>query len=70
LCRLDFENGNSFLVTLHRQENVDNQKRLVNVAKNLSSIKELFGLDLVFPIHPRTKDRSTSFGISFEGVNA
>ena len=58
-----------FLVTIHRQENVDSQERLANIAKSLKCIKDLFGVDLIYPIHPRTRKCLKVFGISLDGVN-
>ena len=61
-----------FLITAHRAENVDNQRRLQNIFTSLSLIKENFSdFKIIFPLHPRTKKRSEEFqiplpaGISF-----
>jgi UDP-N-acetylglucosamine 2-epimerase len=48
------------LLTMHRQENVDNLERLQMLRKHLSGIKQ----KVVFPIHPRTKKSLSSFGIT------
>ncbi|MGD0549622.1 MAG: UDP-N-acetylglucosamine 2-epimerase (non-hydrolyzing) [Candidatus Bathyarchaeia archaeon] len=42
------------LVTIHRKENVDNFERLSRVVEALCGLDQI---DLVFPIHPRTKRR-------------
>jgi UDP-N-acetylglucosamine 2-epimerase (non-hydrolysing) len=68
LNKLGLESRRYFLVTLHRQENVDDRKRLADVARAFSCVKDEFGLDLVYPIHPRTRKCITSFGITFEDV--
>jgi UDP-N-acetylglucosamine 2-epimerase (non-hydrolysing) len=46
-----------FLVTLHRQENVDNPEKLRAIMKGLELISEKFGKTIVYPIHPRTRKR-------------
>jgi UDP-N-acetylglucosamine 2-epimerase (non-hydrolysing) len=42
-----------YLVTLHREENVDNAKRLESILKAIYSISERN--KVIFPIHPHTK---------------
>ena len=56
-----------FLVTLHRQENVDNKKRFKGILEGLTRIHESFGLPLVFPVHPRTEKMIKSFGLKLRG---
>jgi UDP-N-acetylglucosamine 2-epimerase len=48
------------LLTMHRQENVDNFERLQMLCKHLSGINHT----IVFPIHPRTKNNLSRFGIA------
>jgi UDP-N-acetylglucosamine 2-epimerase len=48
--KYDIEEGNYFLITLHRAENADNPERLRRFIEILDSIK---GIKL-FPAHPRT----------------
>ena len=56
-----------FLVTLHRQENVDNKKRFKGILEGLARIHESSGLPLVFPAHPRTEKMIKSFGLKLRG---
>ena len=50
------------LITLHRPSNVDTP---ANLQKLLSGIIEASeGLDIIFPVHPRTRQRILEFGIS------
>lgn len=51
------------LVTTHRQETVDNKENLQKLFSALASVKENLGIDVVFPIHPRTEKRANEFGI-------
>ena len=48
------------LLTMHRQENVDDRDRLEMLRKHLSGIKD----KIVFPIHPRTKNNLAKYGIT------
>jgi len=57
-----------FLVTVHRQENVDVKERLKGILKGLELIHEEFSMPVVFPIHPRTQKRIKEFGLSLDDV--
>lgn len=57
-----------FLVTAHRQENVDVKERLKGILNGLELIHEEFSMPVVFPIHPRTRRRIREFGLSLDGV--
>jgi UDP-N-acetylglucosamine 2-epimerase len=48
------------LLTMHRQENVDEPDRLEMLRKHLSGINH----KIVFPIHPRTKTNLARYGIT------
>jgi len=55
-------NNNSYiLVTLHRAENTDNLQRLGNILKALAELSQQY--DVIFPIHPRTKNRIIELGL-------
>jgi len=57
------------LLTLHRQENVDNPQRLANALKGVGMVAEKLGLPVLFPAHPRTRVRMAEHGIRApEGV--
>ncbi|NCN69230.1 MAG: UDP-N-acetylglucosamine 2-epimerase (non-hydrolyzing) [Candidatus Altiarchaeum hamiconexum] len=60
---LGIENGNYFLVTLHRTENVDNFERLKSIIGGLNLICKKYQLLIIFPIHPRTKKMIEKFKI-------
>src|SRR4029079_11102233 len=49
------------LLTMHRQENVDEPESLERLRKHLSGIKQ----KIVFPIHPRTKKNLEKYDIKF-----
>jgi len=62
--KLGVNEGGYFLVTLHRAENVDNRDRLATLLKALTDIRERYSVEVVFPIHPRTKKMIREFGLS------
>ncbi|MCW3985548.1 MAG: UDP-N-acetylglucosamine 2-epimerase (non-hydrolyzing) [Candidatus Bathyarchaeota archaeon] len=57
-----------FLVTVHRQENVDNEKRFRGILKGLELVQEEFGFKVVYPIHPRAKKQLRVFDVEVNGV--
>lgn len=59
-----------FLVTSHRQENVDNRERLGEILRGMELIKSEFGLTVVFPVHPRTRKMAKLFGLELDGIRA
>jgi UDP-N-acetylglucosamine 2-epimerase (non-hydrolysing) len=60
-CRLDGLPDRYALVTLHRPSNVDGKDVLRNILGSLLEVNEK--LDIVFPVHPRTRQRIAEFGI-------
>ena len=66
LKELDIENMDNILtLTMHRAENVDDKRRVTNI---IEALKELDDMNIVFPIHPRTKNTLESFGL-FDELN-
>jgi UDP-N-acetylglucosamine 2-epimerase (non-hydrolysing) len=55
------------LVTLHRPSNVDDSTVLQGILKALLEVNEQ--LKVVFPVHPRTRQRIAQFGINLERVH-
>ncbi len=70
LADLGLEPKGYFLVTSHRQENVDNKERLGEIIRGLQMVKSEFGLPVVFPVHPRTRKMVESFGFELDGIKA
>ncbi|MGQ9744215.1 MAG: non-hydrolyzing UDP-N-acetylglucosamine 2-epimerase [Candidatus Bathycorpusculaceae bacterium] len=55
-----------FLVTLHRQENVDREERLRRILRGLELLASSFEAPIIFPIHPRTANRIRDLGIQLD----
>ncbi|MBP2134353.1 UDP-N-acetylglucosamine 2-epimerase (non-hydrolyzing) [Methanomicrobium sp. W14] len=55
LSKLSLSDKSYFLLTLHRQENVDDPKILNRILKGLDLVIQKYGLPVVFPVHPRSK---------------
>ena len=66
LAELDIENMDNILtLTMHRAENVDDRQRVSSI---IEALKELDEMNIVFPIHPRTKKTLEDFGL-FDELN-
>lgn len=56
---------NILTLTMHRAENVDDKQRVTNI---IGALKELSDMNIIFPIHPRTKNTLQNFGL-FDELN-
>jgi UDP-N-acetylglucosamine 2-epimerase (non-hydrolysing) len=63
LRRLELEAGKFFLVTMHRQENVDVEERLRSLIRALELIQKEYDLPMVCGLHPRTQNKMQSYRI-------
>ena len=67
LEELDIEPEGYFLVTAHRQENVDDPVRFKRLLKGVEEIGKEFNIPVIYPIHPRSKKMVKEFGIKNDG---
>ncbi|MGF1883269.1 non-hydrolyzing UDP-N-acetylglucosamine 2-epimerase [Vibrio splendidus] len=65
LARLKLEKGQFFVVSAHREENVDSPKQLAKLAKTLNTVAEHYNLPVIVSTHPRTRNRIEAQGIEF-----
>ena len=56
LKKLQLEAGKYFLISCHREENVDNEKKFNLLIESLNEIANKYKMPIIFPIHPRTKN--------------
>ena len=68
LSDLELEAKQYFLVTAHRQENVDVKGRLEGIINGLKLVYKEFGLPVIYLIHPRAKKMMNHFRIQADGV--
>ena len=66
----DADEHDYFLLSLHREENVDHQANLVQIVDSLVRLVETYGKGIIFPCHPRTFRFLERFGLTqrLEGV--
>ncbi|WP_336292210.1 non-hydrolyzing UDP-N-acetylglucosamine 2-epimerase [Cronobacter dublinensis] len=65
LNRLNLRAGEFFVVSAHREENVDSPKQLIKLAHTLNTIAEKYMLPVIVSTHPRTRKRISEQGIEF-----
>lgn len=65
---LKVEKGRYFLVTLHRQENVDNLARFTSILEGLKKIALQFKSPIIYPIHPRSRKKMAEFALKSENL--
>ena len=66
LASLNIEEMDNILtLTMHRAENVDDKRRVTHI---IEALKELDYMNIIFPIHPRTKNTLQNFGL-FDELN-
>lgn len=63
LNKLNLKPKEYFLVTAHRQENVDAKERLKGIFDGLELVNRKFNFPMIYPIHPRTMKRVKEFGL-------
>jgi UDP-N-acetylglucosamine 2-epimerase len=65
LAKLDVEPGGFFLVSAHREENIDNDASFGRLVRILNGLAERHKLPVIVSTHPRTRKRIESTGSSF-----
>ncbi|MCE7636611.1 UDP-N-acetylglucosamine 2-epimerase (non-hydrolyzing) [Vibrio fluvialis] len=65
LKRLNLEAQQFFVVSAHREENVDSPTQLLKLAETLNTVAEQYGLPVIVSTHPRTRNRIEAHGLTF-----
>lgn len=64
LQRLGLKSDEYFIVSAHREENVDTPANLRNLLITLNGLAEVYGYPVIMSTHPRTKNRLDDLGQS------
>ncbi len=67
--RLKLKPEKYFLVTMHREEHVDIKERLSKILTVLGKIEKQYKMPVIYSLHPRTKNRMESFGLTLDNKN-
>ncbi|MFQ2893031.1 non-hydrolyzing UDP-N-acetylglucosamine 2-epimerase [Aeromonas caviae] len=65
LSRLKLNVGEFFVISAHREENVDSPKNLVKLWQVLNGLAEKYGYPVIVSTHPRTRKRIEEQGLEF-----
>ena len=65
---LDLDTYGYFLVTAHREENVDNKERLTGILDACLQLVDQYGMPVVFSRHPRTAKRMREWDMGYDAI--
>ena len=64
LSRLGLEKNNYFLVSAHREENINSDKNFMGLVNSLNTIAETYDMPVIVSTHPRTRKKIEEKGIT------
>jgi len=68
LERLNLKNHEFFVVSAHREENVDSDVNFFKLTNSLNLIAETYNIPVIVSTHPRTQKRIDAMGIKFHSL--
>ena len=68
LNQLKLKKFEFFVVSAHREENIDSDKNFLNLMDSLNAIAEYYNMPVIVSTHPRTQKRIDALGIKFHNL--
>ena len=65
LSRLELKENNYFLISAHREENINSDKNFLGLVNSLNTIAQTYDMPVIISTHPRTRNKIEEKGISF-----
>ena len=65
LARLGLKENNYFLISAHREENINSEKNFMGLVNSLNAIAETYDMPVIVSTHPRTRKKIEEKGIIF-----
>jgi len=65
LEELGLKQGQYFVISAHREENIDLADHFLQLVEALNAVAELYQMPVIFSTHPRTQKRIDAAGIQF-----
>ena len=68
LTRLGIKEYEFFVVSAHREENVDSDKNFLNLMESLNAIAEIYQMPIIVSTHPRTQKRINEMKVELNPI--
>lgn len=68
LSSLKLEEDNYFVVSAHREENINSEKNFFDLVESLNAVAEKFNIPVIVSTHPRTQKMIAEKGIEFNSL--
>lgn len=63
--RLELEEGNYFVVSAHREENINSETNFLDLVESLNAVAEKYQMPVIVSTHPRTRNMINAKAVEF-----